>query len=229
MRAELTELQQLAPLSDEDVAARVVAGDTGAFELLMRRHNQRLFRTARAVLLSEADAMDALQEAYIRIYRGLRGFEQRSTLVTWMTRIVLSESLRFRERRVRVDSREKCGLQAALFDHHVEPLEPVMDGMERVEIFDEAMAMLSERERSVVMLRIVQELSTGETAASLGISESNVKVILFRAKPKLTRALEGSGVEEIRRQLTFDGQRCDHLVESVFRRLECTGEQPSER
>jgi len=225
MRLERTQLQQLVPLSDEQVATRVVAGDTGAFELLMRRHNQRLFRTARAVLRNEADALDALQDAYLRIYNGLGGFEDRAKLATWMTRIVFNESIRLRERRARIWSRERTTAPLASFVDDDEALEPDMSSTERIRMFDDAMDALSERERSVVMLRVIQGLSTRETAASLGMSESNVKISLFRAKPVLASALEGDGVEELRRQLSFDGERCDRLVAAVFRRLESSGGQ----
>lgn len=220
MRLEPAKIQQLTPLSDEEVASRVVAGDIGAFELIMRRHNQRLFRTARAVLSSETDAQDALQNAYIRIYTGLKDFEDRSTLSTWMTRIVFNESIRFRERRARTNGRERSGMPNAVLDNRAQTLDPLMNSTERMHMFDEAMETLSDSERSVVMLRVIQGLSTRETAASLGMSESNVKISLFRAKPKLASVLEGSGVDQIRRELSFDGQRCDRLVEAVFRRLE---------
>ncbi|MFI4896778.1 MAG: sigma-70 family RNA polymerase sigma factor [Phycisphaerales bacterium JB059] len=223
MRLESTRLRLLAPLTDEQVAARVVEGDTGAFELLMRRHNQRLFRTARAVLSSALDAEDALQEAYLRIYNGLAGFDSRSTLATWMTRIVFNESIRLRERRARLHERERSGLTPETPDAVAETREPVMRGAERIRMFDEAMSDLSERERSVVMLRVIQGLSTRETAASLGMTESHVKVSLFRAKPKMSAALAGEGVEEIRRELSFDGERCDRVVAAVFDRLRAGG------
>ncbi len=220
MRMQPNTLRQLSPLGDEEVALRVVAGDTGAFELLMRRHNQRLFRTARSVLSNDADAQDALQDAYIRVYRGLPRFRERSTLVTWMTRIVFNEALRFRARRSGIRQRERAAASLAATNARAGGPEPVMDETERMRMFDDALGALSERERAVVMLRIVQGLGTRETAASLGMSESHVKVCLFRAKPKMADALAGSGAEEVRRRLSFDGARCDRLVAAVFQRLE---------
>lgn len=220
MRFQSEKLEQLAPLSDEEVVGRVLAGDTGAFELLMRRHNQRLFRTARSVLSNDTDAMDALQEAYIRVYKGLSAFEKRSTLATWMTRIVFNESIRFRSRRARVTRRERVGVQQAAAESQTQLPESCMDGMERMRRFDEAMDALTENERGVVMLRVIHGLSTRETALSLGLSESNVKVSLFRAKPKLAAVLGGDGVGSVRQSLTFDGTRCDRLVRSVFIGLE---------
>ncbi len=239
LRLERSRLHQLAPLSDEEVARRVVAGDIGAFELLMRRHNQRLYRVARAILSNDADAEDALQEAYIRIYEGLSAFGERARLVTWMTRIVFNEAVRFRQHRAAVRRRER-GLEAllhdgmdreadgraarrkgggAIGDSGAVAAEPIVPRTEGAQMIDDAMAGLSDQERSVVVLRLVQGLSTRETAISLGISESNVKISLFRARPKMAAAFEKAGLEEIRRQSVFDGERCDRLVAAVFARL----------
>ncbi len=222
MRLRSSQLEKLAPLSDREIAARVVTGDTGAFELLMRRHNQRLFRTARSVLSNDADAQDALQEAYVRVYRGLPAFQNDSALITWMTRIVFNEAIRFRTRRSGVWKHERNGGPSDVWSQP-EYVEPVMDGNERIRLFDEAMNVLSELERGVVMLRVIHGLTTRETAASLGISESNVKICLFRAKPKMATALEESGIEAVRSALSFDGERCDRLVAAVFAGLEDQG------
>ncbi len=220
MRLKSANLQLLAPLTDGEVADRVIAGDSGAFELLMRRHNQRLFRTARGLLSDDTDAQDALQEGYIRIFLGLPKFEHRSSVATWMTRIVYNESIRFRTRRAGIRKRERCEMALSHFRRDTQLQESPMDPIERMQMFDDAMGILSDRERGVVMLRIIQGLSTRETAASLEISENNVKVSLFRAKPKLAAVLEESGIDDIRRHLSFDGERCDRLVTAVFHRLE---------
>src|SRR5690606_10062265 len=77
-------------------------GDNGAFELLMRRHNQRLFRVARAILKDDADAEDALQDAYIDVYRHAGGFRGDAHVSTWLTRIVVNTALmRMRRQRAR--------------------------------------------------------------------------------------------------------------------------------
>lgn len=220
MRTYQNKLETLAPMNDDEVASRVIAGDTGAFELLMRRHNERLFRTARSVLSNDTDAQDVLQESYIRIFKGLPEFAERSKLVTWMTRIVFNEALRFRSRRSRLRQREQVGESLAAATSCTKDSEPSMDSKERMQMFDDVLATLSERERGVVMLRIVQGLSTRETAASLGMSEGNVKISLFRAKPKMAEALKGSGTEDVRRQLSFDGDRCDRMVKAVFQQLD---------
>jgi RNA polymerase sigma-70 factor (ECF subfamily) len=80
-------------VSDESLAARAAAGETMAFERIMRRHNRRLFRTARAILGDDAEAEDALQEGYVLAYRSLPGFRSESRLSTWLSRIVANEAL----------------------------------------------------------------------------------------------------------------------------------------
>src|SRR3954467_13091886 len=78
---------------DEEAVARVLAGETALFEVLMRRHNQRLFRTARAIVQDDAEAEDVMQEAYARAFSQLRQFQGRSAWSTWVTRIAVNEAL----------------------------------------------------------------------------------------------------------------------------------------
>src|SRR5713101_2943625 len=79
-------------LTDEEVIRRVLAGETAAFESIMRRYNQRLFRTARAIIKNDAEAEDVLQESYVRAFAHLREFEGRARLSTWLTKIVIHEA-----------------------------------------------------------------------------------------------------------------------------------------
>jgi RNA polymerase sigma factor (sigma-70 family) len=81
------------PLSDEDVVARVLAGETGMFEIVMRRHNQRLYRVARAILRNDGEAEDVMQDAYVRAYEHLDQFAGRAKFSTWLTRIAVHEAL----------------------------------------------------------------------------------------------------------------------------------------
>src|SRR5437588_7758764 len=87
--------------SDEEVVKRVLEGETGLYELLMRRHNQRVYRVARAILRDDAEAEDVMQDAYVRAYQNLAGFEGRAKFVTWLTRIAVHEALTRSRRRVR--------------------------------------------------------------------------------------------------------------------------------
>src|SRR5437016_14122265 len=81
------------PLSDEEVVTRVLAGETAMFEIVMRRHNQRLYRVARAILRNDGEAEDVMQDAYVRAYEHLDQFAAKAKFSTWMTRIAVHEAL----------------------------------------------------------------------------------------------------------------------------------------
>src|SRR5262249_39395456 len=80
-------------LSDSEIVSRVLAGDRGSFEILMRRHNQRIYRAARAIVKDEAEVEDVMQQAYINAFTHLRQFEERSAFSTWLTRIAVNEAI----------------------------------------------------------------------------------------------------------------------------------------
>ena len=85
--------QEAVDPSDADLAARVARGDHPAFEALMRRHNRALFRTARAILRDDAEAEDALQEAYLQAYHTIGSYRGEARLSTWLARVVANEAL----------------------------------------------------------------------------------------------------------------------------------------
>src|SRR5256886_16376857 len=87
--------------TDPELAQRISASDKQAFELLMRRHNQILYRTARSILKDEAEAEDAVQEAYLLAYRGMSGFRGDAKLSTWLVRIVVNQAIARARRRKR--------------------------------------------------------------------------------------------------------------------------------
>src|SRR5215471_3715095 len=92
-------------LSDPEIVQKVLNGERELFEILMRRHNQRLYRVARSVLNNDAEAEDALQEAYVRAFTKLNQFEGKAQVSTWLSKIVLHEALaRLRKKKRFVDS-----------------------------------------------------------------------------------------------------------------------------
>jgi len=88
-------------LSDEEVVLRVVAGDAALFEILMRRHNQRIYRAVRAILRDDDDAEDVMQQAYLNAFQHLGQFAGDSQFATWLTRIAVNEALARRRKRAR--------------------------------------------------------------------------------------------------------------------------------
>src|SRR3954468_4465462 len=86
-------LERWSGLSDEQVVAQVLDGQTALFEVLMRRHNERLYRAARAILRDDREAEDVMQQAYVNAYTHLRQFDGRAAFATWLTRIAVHEAL----------------------------------------------------------------------------------------------------------------------------------------
>jgi RNA polymerase sigma-70 factor (ECF subfamily) len=96
------------PLSDEEIVARVLTGETGMFEIVMRRHNQRLYRVARAILRNDGEAEDVMQDAYVHAYEHLDQFAGRAKFSTWLTRIAVHEALARQRRGNRFRPRIRC-------------------------------------------------------------------------------------------------------------------------
>jgi RNA polymerase sigma-70 factor (ECF subfamily) len=202
-------------LEDEKVVGRVLAGEKVWFEVLMRRHNQRLFRVARAIVKSDAEAEDVVQQAWLSAYAHLGQFESAARFSTWLTRIAINEALGRVQRGVR---RAEVELEETEFMTARTP-EVEVAGREEARLLEAAVDDLSEPYRLVFMLREVQELSVAETAESLGISEENVKVRLHRARAALREGLMARMESAARLSFPFLGARCDRIVAAVMAQL----------
>lgn len=203
-------------LPDEQIVARVLDGDRACFELLMRRYNQRLFRTVRGIVSDDDEAEDVVQDTYVRAYEHLHRFEGTARFSTWLTRIAIREAMARQRRRGRA-------LLDDGLDRQVAPGGPAGEDRASVEelrsVLTSAVDALPEELRCVFMLRAVEGLDTRETAECLQLSEANVKVRLHRARAMLQDSIDQRLGAEVRRLHQFDGQRCDHIVTRVFERL----------
>lgn len=177
------------------LASRAAAGDTAAFEAIMRRHNRMLFRTARAILRDDAEAEDCLQSAYLLAFRSMGRFAGRSQLSTWLTRIVINEAIGRARKLARRDAMAPIGEldddAAALASDSAAPEREAIRGELRRSL-QKRIEALPGSLRAVFVLRAVEELSVAETAHALGITDGAVRVRFFRARDRLRRALEGA-------------------------------------
>jgi len=221
--------QQELRADDAALAASVASGDPAAFELLMRRHNRRLYRLARATLRDDADAEDALQETYLRAIKAIGGFRGESSLATWLSRLLLHECLdRLRREGRRRDIAQMVSTDA---DEHVEhesmndpsPHGTPHDLAERAEVralLERKLDELPEAFRTVFVLRGVEEMDVSEVAQCLGIPEATVRSRFFRAR-SLLRGLLARDFDLAERDVfAFGGAHCDRVVADVLRRLE---------
>jgi RNA polymerase sigma factor (sigma-70 family) len=203
----------------------VALGDRPAFEFLMRRHNRRLYRLARASLRDDTEAKDALQDAYLCAYRSMGQFRGDATLCTWLSRLVLNEC---NARRRRASRRENI-VSIVSADQHMAPYSEVSEpGQSPHElavraqlrgVLEQKIGELPETFRVVFVLRSIEELSVEEVAASLAISPETVRSRHFRAKGLLRESLAREIDLAESDVFEFGGQHCDQIVASVLARL----------
>ena len=204
-----------ATLSDEEIVAKILAGEPALFEILMRRHNEQVYRAARAILRDEREAEDVLQEAYVNAYSHLAQFDGRAKFSTWLTKIAVYESLARARRRGRYES----------IDSSVETLMPMTTspdpereafGRELGALIESALDRLGDGYREVFMLRQVQGLSTAETAEVLGVSDDVVKTRFSRARHALQNDLLNRVGGASSEAFMFGQARCDAVVANVM-------------
>ncbi len=217
------------PPSDAQWVQRIAAGDRDALTLLMRRYNQRLYRVARSILRNEADAEEAVQEAFYCAYCAMGSFRGDSALGTWLVRIVVNES----NQRLRKNKRLASWLEFNDMPERADPITGVAmdtfspDQPEQALVRTQARHLLEAKIdqlpdafRVVFVLRAVEGMSVEETASSLGIPPATVRTRYFRARAQLRKLLAremGASVEEA---FSFAGERCDRIVARVQARLD---------
>ena len=212
----------LEALPDEEVVARVLAGDTALFELLMRRYNQRVYRAARAILRDDAEAEDVMQDAYVRAYQNLGQFEGRARFSTWLVRIAVHESLARAHRKARFRSIDEevegVGNMSVLVSRTPDPERNAVNA-EAGSLLEGAILGLPESYRAVLMMRDIEEMSTAETAECLNITEENVKTRLHRAHAMLRKDLFARAGGARASAFCFGRERCDRVVAQVLQKI----------
>lgn len=213
----------LLACSDAELLCRIKEGDIEAYEGIMRRYNQRLFRIARSIVNNDAEAMDAMQEAYIKAFAELDSLKDIKALPGWLSSIARNEALQY------LRQNQRTILMAP------EEIEPVVElaAMAKVKnqpdsdlanqqlscLLESCIDKLPDTFRSVFMLRAVEQCSVRETAEILELPEATVKTRFFRAnallQQQLSAHIEASGVS----LYEFAGHRCDAVVRNVLGRL----------
>ena len=225
-------MAQPAPLTiakdapDAELAHRVGGGDTAAFEILMRRYNRTLFRTARAILRDDAEAEDALQEAYLQAYQAIGGWRAEAKLSTWLARIVANEALmrlRKQARRAEIVPLQSSATLEGLneipdTDMNKTP-EREAQRVEMRRLLEAQIDSLPDDYRAVFMLRAVEELTVEETSKVLGIPEATVRSRLFRARSLLREGIASRIDLACEDAFAFAGERCDRIVANVMKRI----------
>jgi len=228
---QLSSKPDLKDATGPELMALVATGDQDAFEVLMRKHNQVLYRAARSIIKDDAEAEDIVQEAYLLAYRNAASFRGDASLSTWLTRIVVNEAtgrLRTTRRRAAIielvpGSGLADGGAGEIMDESRDcspevPEEAALRAEAR-KLIEARIDALPDKLRTVFVLRAVEDMSVQETAAALGIPEATVRSQFFRARGLLRVALERDFDNAAASAFSFDGVRCDRIVAGVLARL----------
>ena len=216
-----------APLAEEmELARRVAGADHDAFERLMRQHNSKLFRVARSILRDDAEAEDALQDAYLDAYRHIGSFRGGSRLGTWLTRIVINHAL-MRLRKSRRDRQftpvqetdEGTPRPHEPQDLRAEPPDGAAFRSELRRLLERRIDELPPLFRTVLVMRDVEEMSAQEIAECLAIPPATVRTRLFRARTLLRASLTRDVDVAAAGLFGFAGDRCDRIVARVLARV----------
>jgi RNA polymerase sigma-70 factor (ECF subfamily) len=216
-----------ARLSDADLASRIAARDVAAVRLVTGRNNQRLFRTAWSILKDRSEAEEAVQDGYLKAFNAIGTFAGKSSLSTWLTRIVVNEAL---SRRRRVQSRSRLLNQQSVLvlEEYREKLmagsmtqspEKVLMRRQIAKLLETAIARLPDTFRPVFVLREIEGLSVEDTAEALQIPEETVKTRLFRARRRLQKELDPELCGALSETFHFAGADCVALTNRVLERF----------
>ncbi|WP_235181780.1 RNA polymerase sigma factor [Sphingobium indicum] len=218
----------LDTLTDVALAARIVIGDVNAATIVVQRNNQRLFRAALSILSSRSEAEDALQSAYVRAFAGMAEFGGRSSLSTWLTRIVINEALG----RLRAARRRKAcfdGNSVLVLDEYRDKLmrgstaggspEYVLAHQQLRQILESAIAALPLDFRLVFVLRDIEGLSIEEAAAALEVPQATVKTRHLRARRRLQKLLDPEIRTALQGTFPFAGEDCQALTARLMQQF----------
>jgi RNA polymerase sigma-70 factor (ECF subfamily) len=214
-------------LPDAELVNLARRGRREAYRQIVQRGNQRLFRIARSVLDDDAEAEDAVQEAYMHAFAKLDGFRGEASLLTWLTRIVLNEAYaRLRQRRTlvgveQIETTQNAEGQVLMFPSKFGAEDPAA-GATRAqmrELIERAVDRLPEPFRVVFVMRQIEECSVEETASALGIRAETVKTRLHRARRLLHSALQENLASALTGAFPFLGARCERMTAAVLARL----------
>ena len=213
-----------ATLSDSELASRIATRDVAAVRLVTGRNNQRLFRTAWSILKDRSEAEEAVQDGYLKAFDAIGTFAGRSSLSTWLTRIVVNEAL---SRRSRAQRRSRLLNQESVvvLEEYREKLmagsvtqspEKALMRRQIAKLLETAIARLPDTFRPVFVLREIEGLSVEDTAEALQIPEETVKTRLFRARRRLQKELDPELCGALSETFPFAGVDCEAMTERVL-------------
>src|ERR1700732_3378758 len=214
------------PSDDAELVRRALTRDDMAFRTIMERHNRRLYRIARGILRNDSEAEDVVQEAYVKAFTHLGGYRGDSSLATWLSRITMNEALgRLRRERPTVgpeaSDAKRIEAQIIKFPQTATSDDPerTMAQREILQLVERATDNLPEIFRIVFMARVIEGMSTEDTANVLGLQPDTVKTRLHRARRLVRDELDKQIGPVLMDAFPFAGRRCERMTNAVLQRL----------
>lgn len=208
-------------ISDTEIIGRILEGEKNLYAVIVRRYNQRLYKVGMSIINDDAEVEDVMQVTYIKAYENLRKFALKSAFSTWLTKILINESLlRLKQRKKLIHVSDETMDNKVNQQSNIESRTPFMKilNVELKAILEKAIFNLPEKYRTVFIMREIENMNVAETKECLDITEANVKVRLNRAKSLLKNSLSGYYKNED--LLHFHLTRCDRMVGLVMKQIE---------
>ena len=204
--------------ADFQIVQNILAGDLDAFEIIMRRYNQRLFRAARSILKNDVSAQDAVQDAYVQAYKHLPTFRGPDGFASWLTRIAINQALMLQRKQRPTEDLYSASGDETMPSTTASP-ERHTDSHSLHIFLERAIDQLPAEFRSVFMLRAVEQMNVAETAECLALKPATVKTRYHRARKLLQHnLLEHLSLAEVQ-DFNFLGPRCDRMVRVVRQQI----------
>ncbi len=208
-------------LSDQEIITRILQGEKNLYAVIVHRYNQRLYRVALSIMNDDAEVEDIMQVAYINAWENLERFAFKASFSTWLTRILINESLLRLKKRSRSVNMNDDKMDKEIYQQHTKEVQTPVAKIINAELklaLEDAIRQLPEKYRTVFIMREIEDMNVAETQACLDISEANVKARLNRAKVLLKKRLSSFYKKED--ILHFHLSRCDRVIERVMSKVQ---------
>jgi len=207
--------------SDHEIIKRILQGEKNLYAIIVRRYNQRLYRIALSIINDDAEVEDIMQVAYIHAWENLEKFGFKASFSTWLTRILINESLLRLKKRSKSINMNDDKIDREIYQQHTKEVQTPVVKIINAELklaLEDAIRQLPEKYRTVFIMREIEDMNVAETQACLDISGVNVKVRLNRAKALLMESLSAFYKRED--ILHFHLSRCDRVIEKVMSKVQ---------
>lgn len=204
-------------LSEKEIVQKVLAGEKGLYEILLRRNNQKMYRVLRGYLADSKDIEDAMQETYLAAYEKLWQYRLDSAFSTWLIRIAINKALyRIKKNNQTVSLTFEDDSIKDIKDKDHTPENKLIQ-MEAKQMLETAIGQLEQKYRSAYIMKEIEGMSIAEIADCLDLSASNVKVRIHRAKAMIKESLYDQS--QTTTLFEFGFSKCDDLVDKVMSKI----------